>query len=319
MIAGPARERMDPCPHCQCQCGAQEQGSSAARCDPGGKGARRVTAWEARAAGVRPLTERLRRLRRTPCPSSTYCPRKRGGRLIFTRGPALVAVQHELRRRRVLPRPGRLARRRLVPGELREGGHHVRAVRHDDHMEIVRFQRSDARADRFEQIVFDPPTTAPLRGARAPAEGGVHPGGRSTPVLEGQRRRDVPRPRRAGVVYAPWIFGSRPDPVDHTPADGNRLIILGRPRTHRPEQYACQQESPGGSARRPPDAIASRCRSARPPRSAAVGPGWRRSGPGRRHRRSRSALHLCLPVLSRRLSTGEQGVERVDESTRAHL
>ena len=42
-------------------------------------------------------------------------------------------------------------------------------------MELVRSQRSDARADRFEQIVFDPPITAPLRGARALLRAGFTP------------------------------------------------------------------------------------------------------------------------------------------------
>jgi hypothetical protein len=171
------------------------------------------------------------------------------------RGPALVAVQHELRP------PSRSTRDLVgvpVGGSFQESfGNEGTMFGLPDtttHMEIVRCECSDARADRFEQTVFhlaDDSTLAPaleplLRAGFTPvaaphpywkATGGVvflHPDGRASSTRPGSSAADP--------IPSTTHTGRRQSPDRH----------LGQHRTHRPEQ----DTSPG--AVRMPAGIAGR-------------------------------------------------------------
>jgi catechol 2,3-dioxygenase-like lactoylglutathione lyase family enzyme len=88
------------------------------------------------------------------------------------------------------------------------------------HMEIVRSRQVEARADRFDQIVFylidgDALTQAiaPLLRAGITADSAPHPYWRANGAVV------FLDPDGRGVVYAPWIFGRQPDPTDRQPRD----------------------------------------------------------------------------------------------------
>jgi catechol 2,3-dioxygenase-like lactoylglutathione lyase family enzyme len=83
------------------------------------------------------------------------------------------------------------------------------------HMEIVRSDQVEARADRFDQIVFYlsdedalAQAIAPLVGAGVTADPAPHPYWRAN------RGIVFHDPDGRAVVYAPWVFGQQPDPVD---------------------------------------------------------------------------------------------------------
>jgi catechol 2,3-dioxygenase-like lactoylglutathione lyase family enzyme len=86
------------------------------------------------------------------------------------------------------------------------------------HMEIVRSAQIEARADRFDQLVFylageDALTQAiaPLLTAGITKDPAPHPYWRANGGVV------FLDPDGRGVVYAPWIFGRQPDPVDRDP------------------------------------------------------------------------------------------------------
>ena len=83
------------------------------------------------------------------------------------------------------------------------------------HLEIVRSDQVEARADRFDQIVFYlsdenalTQAIAPLLAAGITSDLDPHPYWRAK---GGVVFHD---PDGRGVVYAPWVFGRQPDPVD---------------------------------------------------------------------------------------------------------
>jgi catechol 2,3-dioxygenase-like lactoylglutathione lyase family enzyme len=86
------------------------------------------------------------------------------------------------------------------------------------HLEIVRSQGLEARADRFDQLVFYltdhtalTQAIAPLLGAGMTRDPAAHPYWRANGAVV------FLDPDGRGVVYAPWIFGREPDPVDRNP------------------------------------------------------------------------------------------------------
>ena len=83
------------------------------------------------------------------------------------------------------------------------------------HMEIVRSHQIEARTDRFDQLVFyltdDDALTraiAPLLSAGITRDPAPHPFWHANGAVV------FLDPDGRGVVYAPWIFGMQPDPVD---------------------------------------------------------------------------------------------------------
>jgi catechol 2,3-dioxygenase-like lactoylglutathione lyase family enzyme len=86
------------------------------------------------------------------------------------------------------------------------------------HLEIVRSQRSAPAADRFDQIVLYLADDGALARAIEPLlAAGVTPVPAPHPYWEANGGVVFLDPDGRGVVYAPWIFGSQPDPVDLTP------------------------------------------------------------------------------------------------------
>jgi catechol 2,3-dioxygenase-like lactoylglutathione lyase family enzyme len=89
----------------------------------------------------------------------------------------------------------------------------------DTHMEIVRSQEVETRADRFDQIVFYltdddalAQAVAPLVSAGVPRDPTPHPYWRANGAVV------FLDPDGRGLVYAPWVFGRQPDPVDRESA-----------------------------------------------------------------------------------------------------
>jgi len=83
------------------------------------------------------------------------------------------------------------------------------------HMEIVRSDRPHADVDRFDQLVFYLPDDAALAPAIEPLlRTGYSPEAAPHPYWEANRAVVFLDPDGRGVVYAPWIFGRQPDPVD---------------------------------------------------------------------------------------------------------
>jgi catechol 2,3-dioxygenase-like lactoylglutathione lyase family enzyme len=88
------------------------------------------------------------------------------------------------------------------------------------HMEIVRSHEAEARVDRFDQLVFYLADENALRQAIAPLlAAGITPESTLHPYWRANGALLFLDPDGRGVVYAPWIFGRRPDPVD----PGSRL------------------------------------------------------------------------------------------------
>ena len=83
------------------------------------------------------------------------------------------------------------------------------------HMEIVRSDVDAPPADRFDQIVFYLADDSALARAIEPLlAAGVTPVSAPHPYWEANGGVVFLDPDGRGVVYAPWIFGSQPDPVD---------------------------------------------------------------------------------------------------------
>jgi catechol 2,3-dioxygenase-like lactoylglutathione lyase family enzyme len=83
------------------------------------------------------------------------------------------------------------------------------------HMEIVRSDGDAAPADPFDQIVFYVADSRALAQAIEPLlASGVTPVGAVHPYWEANGGVVFLDPDGRGVVYAPWIFGSEPDPAD---------------------------------------------------------------------------------------------------------
>ena len=83
------------------------------------------------------------------------------------------------------------------------------------HMEIVRSEVNAASADRFDQIVLYLADDSAVERAIEPLlAAGVTPVGAPHPYWEANGGVVFLDPDGRGVVYAPWIFGSQPDPVD---------------------------------------------------------------------------------------------------------
>jgi catechol 2,3-dioxygenase-like lactoylglutathione lyase family enzyme len=86
------------------------------------------------------------------------------------------------------------------------------------HMEIVRSRQVDARADRFDQMVFYLTDGAALTQAIAPLlRAGITRDPAPHPYWRANGGVVFLDPDGRGVVYAPWIFGREPDPVDQRP------------------------------------------------------------------------------------------------------
>jgi len=86
------------------------------------------------------------------------------------------------------------------------------------HMEIVRSRDTAAPSDPFEQIVFYLADTSALTRAIEPLlAAGATPVEAVHPYWEANGGVVFLDPDGRGVVYAPWIFGSEPDPVDRPP------------------------------------------------------------------------------------------------------
>jgi hypothetical protein len=83
-------------------------------------------------------------------------------------------------------------------------------------MEIVRTRAPRRQPDRFDQVVFYLLGSDAVRTATEPLrKAGLLPYHAPHPLLGGERLRDVTSTRTvAGVVYAPWVYGRDPDPVD---------------------------------------------------------------------------------------------------------
>jgi catechol 2,3-dioxygenase-like lactoylglutathione lyase family enzyme len=87
------------------------------------------------------------------------------------------------------------------------------------HMEVVRSNEVEGRADRFDQIVFYlsdedavSQAIAPLVGAGLTVDPAPHPYWRAN---GGVVFHD---PDGRAVIYAPWVFGEESDPVDRDPS-----------------------------------------------------------------------------------------------------
>jgi hypothetical protein len=86
------------------------------------------------------------------------------------------------------------------------------------HMEIVRSNQIEARADRFDQLVFYLTDGDALAQAIAPLlRAGMTPDPAPHPFWQANGAVVFFDPDGRGVVYAPWIFGMQPDPVDRNP------------------------------------------------------------------------------------------------------
>jgi hypothetical protein len=86
------------------------------------------------------------------------------------------------------------------------------------HMEIVRSHEAEARPDRFDQIVFYLTDGAALTQAIAPLlRAGTTRDPAPHPYWSANGAPVFLDPDGRGVVYAPWIFGRQPDPVEHDP------------------------------------------------------------------------------------------------------
>ena len=84
------------------------------------------------------------------------------------------------------------------------------------HMEIVRSSRGSP-PDRFDQIVFYLADDSALERAIEPLlEAGFSPVTAPHPYWAANGGVVFLDPDGRGVVYAPWIFGSEPDPADRT-------------------------------------------------------------------------------------------------------
>jgi catechol 2,3-dioxygenase-like lactoylglutathione lyase family enzyme len=86
------------------------------------------------------------------------------------------------------------------------------------HMEIVRSDDGAVPADRFDQIVFYLADDSSLARAVEPLlAAGITPVSAPHPYWAANAGVVFLDPDGRGVVYAPWIFGSRPDPADRSP------------------------------------------------------------------------------------------------------
>jgi catechol 2,3-dioxygenase-like lactoylglutathione lyase family enzyme len=85
------------------------------------------------------------------------------------------------------------------------------------HMEVVRSRDSARAADRFDQIVFYLADEGAVARAIAPLlAAGLTPVDAVHPYWQANGGVVFLDPDGRGVVYAPWIYGSEPDPVDRT-------------------------------------------------------------------------------------------------------
>jgi catechol 2,3-dioxygenase-like lactoylglutathione lyase family enzyme len=86
------------------------------------------------------------------------------------------------------------------------------------HLEIVRSRGGAAPVDRFDQIVFYLADDAALARATEPLlRAGVRPVATPHPYWAANGGVVFLDPDGRGVLYAPWVFGSRPDPADRVP------------------------------------------------------------------------------------------------------
>lgn len=85
-------------------------------------------------------------------------------------------------------------------------------------LEIVRSREPAAPADRYDQIVFYLADAAAQERATAPLLGaGLTPAPDPHPYWAANGAVVFLDPDGRGVVYAPWIYGREPDPVDRRP------------------------------------------------------------------------------------------------------
>ena len=96
------------------------------------------------------------------------------------------------------------------------------------HMEVVRSRVAAAPADRFDQLVFYladgdavARAVAPLRRAGRTPDPSPHPYWAANGAVV------FSDPDGRGVVYAPWVFGREPDPVDREPHERDQQTPPG--------------------------------------------------------------------------------------------
>jgi catechol 2,3-dioxygenase-like lactoylglutathione lyase family enzyme len=83
------------------------------------------------------------------------------------------------------------------------------------HLEIVRSDQVEIRADRFDQIVFYLSNEDALTKAIAPLlRAGITSDPDPHPYWRANGGMVFHDPDGRGVVYAPWVFGRQPDPAD---------------------------------------------------------------------------------------------------------
>ena len=86
------------------------------------------------------------------------------------------------------------------------------------HMEVVRSQPTNGNADRFDQLVFYLAGVAALAPAlESLLQTGLTPVSDPHPYWKANGAVVFLDPDGRGVVYAPWIFGRQPDPIDRAP------------------------------------------------------------------------------------------------------
>ena len=90
------------------------------------------------------------------------------------------------------------------------------------HMEIIRADPHRVAADPFEQVVFYLEDEAAVGRATAPLrEAGLTPDQEPHPYWAANGAVSYPDPDGRRVVFAPWIYGRVPDPVDRAVDDGD--------------------------------------------------------------------------------------------------
>ena len=127
-------------------------------------------------------------------------------------------------------------------------------------IEIVRSSAPRRQPDRFDQVVFYLPGSAAVRTATEPLrKRGLLPYHSPHPYWEANGAVMYLDPDGRGVVYAPWVYGLEPDPVDgpssHVTAGTVRVESYSGAREHlRPlfelaEDSGAQLDSYLGSGR----------------------------------------------------------------------
>ena len=127
-------------------------------------------------------------------------------------------------------------------------------------MEVVRTRQPRRQPDRFDQVVFYLPGSDAVRTATEPLrKRGLLPFHAPHPYWEANGAVMYLDPDGRGVVYAPWVYGLEPDPVDgpspSVPAGGVRVEPYSgaredlRPLFELAEDSAAQLDSYLGSGR----------------------------------------------------------------------